>query len=219
VETRQGRRYKTHFELPGEGKLFIVSAPSGAGKTTLCRKLTSIVPRLKHSVSYTTRPRRKGEKNNVDYTFISEKKFKAMINRGEFVEWAVVHGNLYGTSLKRLRGLMKKGYDIILDIDVQGVLQVQRKMREAVYIFILPPSIQVLKKRLTFRMSDTAGEIEKRVKKAREEILSYRNYDFIVINDDLRKALKELESIVISKRLKANRFKSALLNKAIAGKL
>jgi hypothetical protein len=97
VETRQGRRYKTHFELPGEGKLFIVSAPSGAGKTTLCRKLTSIVPRLKHSVSYTTRPRRKGEKNNVDYTFISEKKFKAMINRGEFVEWAVVHGNLYGT--------------------------------------------------------------------------------------------------------------------------
>jgi guanylate kinase len=201
------------YKLPGKGELFIISAPSGAGKTTLCRKLTAVVPCLKHSISYTTRARRKGERNNVHYTFISEKKFKAMIHKGEFVEWAVVHGNLYGTSIQRLRGLMKRGYDIIFDIDTQGALQMKRKMGEAVYIFILPPSMHVLKKRLTSRMSDTAGEIERRVKRAREEILSYRNYDYIVINDDLRKALKELESIVIAKRLKVDRVKSALFDK------
>jgi guanylate kinase len=185
-----------------EGELFIVSAPSGTGKTTLCRKLSSIVPRLKHSVSYTTRLPRKGEINNVHYTFVSEKKFKTMINKGEFAEWAVVHGNLYGTSIKRLIELNRKGYDIILDIDTQGARQMKRRFKDAVYIFVLPPSMKVLEKRLKSRMSESVHEIRKRLEKAKEEILNYKNYDYVIINDRLKKAVKELESIVIARRLR-----------------
>jgi len=191
-----------------EGELFIVSAPSGTGKTTLCRKLSAIVPYLKHSVSYTTRLPRKGEINDIHYTFISEKKFKAMINSGEFTEWAVVHGNLYGTSIKRLIELNRRGYDVILDIDTQGARQMKRRFKDAVYIFILPPSIKVLEKRLKSRMSESAQEIRRRIEKAKEEILNYKNYDYVIINDELKKAVKELESIIIARRLRTKEGKN-----------
>jgi guanylate kinase len=200
-----GRKYKVTRKPLREGELFIVSAPSGAGKTTLCRKLSAIVPYLKHSVSYTTRPPRKGEIDNVHYTFISEKKFKAMISKGEFAEWAVVHGNLYGTSIKRLIELNKKGYDIILDIDTQGARQMKRRFKDAVYIFILPPSIKVLEKRLKSRMSEPAREIRKRLEKAKEEILNYKDYDYVIINDKLKRAVRKLESIIIARRLRTNK--------------
>jgi guanylate kinase len=201
------------LEFSRMGELFVVSAPSGAGKTTLCKRLVEIVPRLRHSVSYTTRPPRKGEINNIDYTFISEKRFKSMIKRGEFIEWAVVHGNLYGTSIKRLRGLIKKGYDIILDIDTQGALQMRQKVKEAVYIFILPPSMRILKERLASRTSDTVEQIRRRLERAREEIMSYNNYDYVIINDDFKKALRELESIVIARRVRADKVDSRLIKR------
>ncbi|MEK7309102.1 MAG: guanylate kinase [Nitrospirota bacterium] len=188
-----------------EGELYIISAPSGVGKTTLCQKLIKTVPRLEHSVSYTTRSPRKGEINNVHYTFISKNKFKAMINRGEFAEWAVVHGNLYGTSAKRLKEKIKKGYDIILDIDTQGAMQMRRRVQNASYIFVLPPSMKILKKRLHGRMSESSAEIKNRLKKSKDEIASYRNYDYIVVNDDFKKALRDLEFIVMSKRLMTNK--------------
>jgi guanylate kinase len=187
------------------GELYIVSAPSGAGKTTLCQKLSAVVPRLKHSVSYTTRSPRKGEINNVHYTFISKNEFKAMINKGAFAEWAVVHGNLYGTSARRLKETIKKGADIILDIDTQGAMQMRRSFQDAVYIFILPPSMKILEKRLRGRMSESSAEIKKRLKKAKDEIAGYRNYDYIVVNDDFKKALQDLEFIVMSKRLMTNK--------------
>ncbi len=194
-------------ELFGKGELFIISAPSGTGKTTLCQKLSAIVPRLKHSISYTTRPPRKGEINNVHYTFVSKKKFRAMINKGEFTEWAVVHGNLYGTSTKRLLEISKRGYDIILDIDTQGAMQMKRRFKNGIYIFILPPSMKILEKRLRARMSELTQEIKNRLEKAKEEIVNYKNYDYIVINDNLKKALRELESIVIARRLRTAKVK------------
>ncbi len=189
------------FPAPEKGKLFIVSAPSGAGKTTMCRKLSAVVPCLKHSVSCTTRAPRKGEVRNVHYTFISKEKFRTMIKKEEFAEWAVVHGNLYGTPAKRLIQITKKGYDIILDIDTQGAMQMRRRFKNAVYIFILPPSMKILEKRLRGRRSESTTEMKKRLERAKEEIVEYKNYDYIVVNDDFNKALRELESIIMSKRL------------------
>ncbi|MBI5050938.1 MAG: guanylate kinase [Nitrospirae bacterium] len=184
------------------GKLFIVSAPSGAGKTTLCKAITKIAPDIKYSVSYTTRPPRKGEINNVHYTFVSEKKFKAMIAIDEFAEWAVVYGNLYGTSMKRLKDMTKKRYDIILDIDTHGAMQMKRKFKGSVHIFVLPPSLQVLKQRITARMSESVKELKKRMDRVKEEMAGYKNYDYVIINDKLKKAIRELESIVIAERLR-----------------
>jgi len=184
------------------GTLFVVSAPSGAGKTTLCRQLLKKNPDLKLSVSYTTRQPRKGEKNNIDYTFISKPKFLKMIDKGEFAEWATVHGNLYGTSIKRLKELNRAGYDIILDIDIRGAMQLKNKYENAVYIFILPPSVEVLKERLLKRDTDTKDVIAGRLDNAKGEISYYKNYDYIVVNDRLDKAYRELESIIISSRLR-----------------
>lgn len=182
------------------GKLFIVSAPSGAGKTTLCHALSRILKNIKHSVSYTTRSPRRGEINNVHYTFVTKNKFKEMIRKGVFAEWAVVHCNLYGTSVKRLQSLIKAGYDIILDIDTHGAHQMRRKFRDAVYIFILPPSFKALKDRLKGRMSEPDEEIRKRLKRAKEEIASHKDYDYVIINDKFSKALRALESIVIAEK-------------------
>ena len=179
-----------HSEFKKEGELFIVSAPSGAGKTTLCERVCTAIPGIKLSVSYTTRPRRKGEVNNIHYTFVDENKFKSMIKKGEFVEWAVVHGNLYGTSRRRLQELTQKGYDIILDIDVRGAQQIRRRIKKAVYIFILPPSMKILEKRLKARMSDSAEVIKKRLEKAEEEILHFVHYDYVIINDKLERAVR-----------------------------
>ncbi len=213
------RRSEAAKKNSGKGDIFIVSAPSGAGKTTLCQKLCVTVPFLRHSVSYTTRTRRQGEINNVHYTFVSKKKFKNMINRGKFAEWAVVHGNLYGTSTKRLEEVNKKGYDIILDIDTQGAMQLKRKLKNAVYIFILPPSLKTLEKRLRGRMSELSEEIKNRLMRAKEEIARYKDYDYIVINDDLKKALRELESIVIARSLRTAKIDSRLIKKLKADSL
>ena len=189
----------------------MVSGPSGAGKTTLYRKAASSLPNLKHSVSYTTRRPRPGEVNDRDYTFINRDEFKGMIDRAEFAEWAEIHGKLYGTSKKRLEETMDSGIDAILDIDVQGAEQLKKKYQGGVYIFVLPPSLEVLEERLQKRMVNSKEEIEKRLKVAAKEIKRYREYDYVIVNNILEDALKELSAIIISKRVSTERVDPQLI--------
>ena len=198
-----------------KGSLFIVSAPSGAGKTTLCRELCKSMPKLKHSVSYTTRPRRKGERDGVHYYFVDRAEFRKMIEKGEFAEWAVVYGNFYGTSIRKIEELKNRGYDIILDIDIHGAMQMKQKYKDAVYVFILPPSVKVLQKRLRDRMSDSADTIKERLAEARDEMRNYRNYDYVIVNDDIESALLEIESIIRASRARTEKIDHALIGKLL----
>lgn len=197
--------------MKNKGILFVVSGPSGAGKTTLYRKAASSLPNLKHSVSYTTRRPRPGEVNDRDYTFINRDEFKGMIDRAEFAEWAEIHGKLYGTSKKRLEETMDSGIDAILDIDVQGAEQLKKKYQGGVYIFVLPPSLDALGERLQKRMVNSKEEIEKRLKVAAKEIKRYREYDYVIVNNILEDALKELSAIIISKRVSTERVDPQLI--------
>lgn len=187
------------------GLIFVVSAPSGAGKTTLCQEVTKIVPNLQHSISYTTREPRPGEAHGRDYFFVSHEEFRKMIENNEFLEWAEVHGHLYGTSRELLMNLTNRGIDVILDIDSQGAMQLKKKEVDGVFIYILPPSFEVLKARLMERKSESPEEIKKRLKKAREEIWSYREYYYLIVNEDFKKAQKELEAIILAERIKMKR--------------
>ena len=188
-----------------KGSLFIVSAPSGAGKTTLCNQLLKEFPGVRHSVSYTTRPPRRGEVNDRDYTFVDEEEFRKPMEEGEFVEWAKVHGNLYGTSRRRLDGIRNEGVDVILDIDVQGARHLRATYGNGVYIFILPPSIETLRRRLDDRMSNSPEEIDGRMRRAVEEIAEYKNYDYVIVNDIFEEALAELKAVVIAERARSNK--------------
>lgn len=187
------------------GILFIISAPSGTGKTTLCKQLTANIPGLWHSISYTTRSPRAGEEHGREYFFTDEPTFQSMIDRHEFVEWARVYGHLYGTPRKTLADKIDQGIDVLLEIDVQGALQVKKKFDDAVSIFILPPSMTVLRQRLQSRASDTTEEIQRRLQKVKEEVWSYREYGYIVRNDDLTRSLRDLENIFLGERLKTKR--------------
>ena len=187
------------------GILFIISAPSGTGKTTLCKQLTANLPGLWHSISYTTRQPRPGEEHGREYYFIEEPTFQEMIARNEFVEWAHVYGHLYGTPRKSLTEKIDQGVDVLLEIDVQGAMQVKKRFEDAVAIFILPPSMSVLRARLQSRASDTAEEIQRRLNRVKEEVWSYRDYAYIVRNEDLDRSLRDLESIFWSERLKTKR--------------
>ena len=182
--------------------LFIISAPSGAGKTTLCKKIVHTVDNLKQSVSFTTRQPRKGEVDDVDYTFINRQKFMKMVERGDFIEWAEVHSNFYGTSRRRLQKIMDSGYDVLLDIDTQGAKQIRDARDEAVFVFILPPSMKVLRERLEKRKSNTREDIERRLRRAVDEIRDYRMYDYVIVNDVLRNSLKRLETVIAAERLR-----------------
>lgn len=187
------------------GILFIISAPSGTGKTTLCKQLTASVPGLWHSISYTTRTPRPGEEHGREYFFIEETKFQEMIDRHEFVEWARVYGHLYGTPRKSLADKIEQGIDVLLEIDVQGALQVKKKFDDAVLVFILPPSMNVLRTRLQTRASDAPEEIQRRLHKVKEEVWNYREYTYIVRNDDLARSLRDLENVFLAERLKTKR--------------
>lgn len=187
------------------GLLFVVSAPSGAGKTTLCKELISIVSGLRPSISYTTRKPRPGEVHGQDYFFVAEQTFQDMVERNEFAEWASVYGHLYGTPRSALIEMMDKGIDVLLEIDTQGAMQIKRKFEDAVFIYIMPPSIEALRARLLQRGGDSTEEIERRLQKAREELWRYREYYYIVRNDDMKQAIKELEAIVIAERIKTKR--------------
>ena len=187
------------------GILFIISAPSGTGKTTLCKQLTAEVPGLWHSVSCTTRKPRPGEEHGREYFFIEEQTFQEMIERHEFVEWARVYGHLYGTPWKAVTDKLDQGIDVLLEIDVQGALQVKKKFEDAVSVFILPPSMNVLRTRLQSRGSDSQEEIQRRLHKVKEEVWHYREYAYIVRNDDLTRSLRDLANIFLAERLKTKR--------------
>jgi guanylate kinase len=187
------------------GLLFVVSAPSGTGKTTLCKELLALVPGLRHSVSCTTRQPRPGELDGREYWFMDESRFQQMIQRNEFAEWARVYGHLYGTPRQALLEMMEKGTDVLVEIDIQGARQIKKKFDDAVHIYVLPPSIEALRARLLQRGGDSGEEIERRIQKAREELWSYREYYYIVKNEDMKQALKQLESIVVAERTKTKR--------------
>ena len=183
-----------------EGLVFVVSAPSGAGKTTLCKAITDSLGNLRHSISYTTRRARPGEKDGRDYFFVPEEKFRGMVRAGDFAEWAEVHSHLYGTSRQALDDLVANGIDVILDIDTQGAQQIKKTYKKAMFLFILPPSLAILEERLHNRRSDDPEEIKKRMQRAREEIREYAMYDYIIVNRDFDRALGELRSIIIAER-------------------
>lgn len=188
-----------------KGSLFIVSAPSGAGKTTMCKQIIMTVDNIRPSVSFTTREPRAGEIQNEDYCFVGEAEFMAMIDRGDFVEWARVHGNLYGTSRRKLEELINAGYDVLLDIDTQGARQIRKFFTNAVYIFILPPSMKELKRRLEGRMSNSLEDMNRRLQRAVDEIKEYKIYDYVIVNDILDDSLKRLEAIIVAERLRSSK--------------
>ncbi len=183
-----------------QGLLFVVSAPSGAGKTSLCKAITDSLENLTHSISYATRKPRPGEIDGRDYYFVSSERFQEMIDANDFAEWAEVHSNLYGTSRRVLDEMIVKGIDVILDIDTQGAKQIKEKYSAAVFIFIMPPSLDILEERLRNRKSDHEEEIKKRMRRAREEIKDFKMYDYIIVNREFDRALTEIRSIVIAER-------------------
>jgi len=187
------------------GTLFVVSAPSGAGKTTLCREIRLRLPDLAYSVSVTTRPPRPGEIDGADFRFVGAPEFRAMLARGEFAEWATVHGNLYGTRARALEEALGGGRDVLLDIDTQGAAQLRARYPDAVLIFILAPSVKELEQRLRERRSDMDADIERRLVRAREEIALWRQYDYLIVNRDVKEAMEQLESIILAERCRVAR--------------
>lgn len=183
-----------------KGLIFVVSAPSGAGKTSLCKRVVDLFTDLRHSISYTTRAPRGSERDGVDYNFVSEGRFLEMVENDEFVEWAFVHGNRYGTAEDSLRRCEEEGIDVILDIDVQGAAQIRKKLKRGVYIFVLPPSPEDLEKRLKGRGTDGDEVIRERLSNAREEVSQISNYDYIIINDLFDDAAERLKSVIVAER-------------------
>jgi guanylate kinase len=182
------------------GILFVISSPSGGGKGTLIRRLLQTVPGVGYSVSWTTRAPRPGEVDGVNYRFVSEEDFTKMRQANGFLEWAVVHGNLYGTARAAVKKEMANGRDIVLEIDVQGARAVRKAMRSVVSVFILPPSFEVLRERLTARMTERPEELELRLANARGEVEQYRYFDYLVLNDEVERAAEELASVVRAER-------------------
>jgi len=178
------------------GKLWVVSAPSGAGKTSLVRELVRQEPALCFSISYTTRPPREGEVDGKDYVFVDESRFCQMIEAGEFLEHAQVFGNRYGTARGQVEQELADGHDVLLEIDWQGAEQVRRMMPEGKSIFVLPPSRDELERRLRGRGTDSDAVIERRLQEAHAELLQWKHFDYAVINDDFEIALAEMQSIV-----------------------
>ena len=186
--------------MSNRGSLVVISAPSGSGKTSLADLLLKEVDRMKFSVSHTTRTRRRGEEHGVEYFFVTVDEFEQMVAAGEFLEYAHVYGNYYGTSSTFVEKELARGQDVLLDIDIQGALKVKKLIPEAMMIFVLPPSFQVLKERLVGRGLDDEAVIEKRLKVAKDEIKYYVSYDFVIINSEIRQCLQDLKSIVLAAR-------------------
>jgi guanylate kinase len=199
-----------------QGILFVISSPSGGGKGTLIRRILTRLPRLGYSVSWTTRSPRQGEMNGRDYHFVSREDFIAARERGEFLEWAVVHGNFYGTSLKVVERELAAGRDIVLEIDVQGAESVRRTGLESVSVFILPPSFEILRRRLTGRQSENAAALALRLQNSRAEVEHYREFDYVILNDDVERAATQLAAIVYAERARRER-QEQLVERVLAG--
>ena len=187
------------------GALFIVSSPSGGGKTSLVRALLEAEPELRLSVSYTTRPARPGEVDGRDYHFVTPAEFKRMLEAGEFLESAEIYGNHYGTSQKWIEHERESGHDVLLEIDWQGAQQVRRLLRPVVSIFVLPPSLEVLESRLKGRGQDNADVVRKRLAAARDEIGHMSEYDYVIINEDFNRAALDLRSVIRAAGLRTAR--------------
>ncbi len=189
------------FTRNTHGILFVVSAPSGGGKTSLCKEVIRRLPNFEHGISYTTRKRRLNEVDGRDYHFVSEARFMQMVEADEFVEYAHVHGNYYGTSITSIADTLSRGKFLLIDIDVQGAKQIEERYGdEGVFIFILPPNFKSLRERLKDRQTDSDDEIERRLKKAREEVQHYEDYDYVIINDEFHEAVRELEAIILAEQ-------------------
>ena len=194
---------------PSAGLLFVVSAPSATGKTTVVEQLVQVLPGLRMSRSYTSRPARPGEEDGLDYNFITRTAFEAMIARDAFLEWADVFGNYYGTGREETHSRLAAGEDLVLVIDVQGARQVRERMPETVGIFMLPPSFEVLEQRLRKRSKDPEPEMLRRLEAARREVDAVSSYDYVVVNDLLERCVGELAGIVVAERAKLARRRAA----------
>ena len=193
-----------------KGNLIIISSPSGGGKGTLIKEVLKIVPNVGYSVSFTTREMREGEENGRDYFFVSRAEFSGLIEKSEFIEFAEVHGNLYGTSVNEVQKEIGKGNDVILEIDVQGAESVRRKMPEAVSVFILPPSFEVLRHRLTSRATETQENLSLRLRNSINEVREFERFDYIVVNDEVARATEDLKIVILAERLKRIRQTEAI---------
>ena len=194
---------------PSRGLLFIVSAPSGAGKTTLVERLVEETPHLRMSRSYTSRAARQGEAHGVDYNFVERHHFERMIAAAEFLEWAEVFGNLYGTCAADTERMLAAGDDVVLVIDVQGTRKVRSLGLVATTVFVMPPSAQVLEQRLRGRSKDSDADIQRRLLVARQEVASFAEYDYIVVNDHIDAAVERLQHVVLAERSRLNRMGGA----------
>ena len=184
------------FARQKSGRIYVISGPSGVGKTAVCQAVVRRIPNLVYSISCTTRPKRPQEEDCRDYFFVSRQEFQSMIEQGKFLEWAKVHGNLYGTSLEKIRREISTGNSVILDIDVQGGEQINKKEDQCTLVFLLPPSMEVLYNRLVKRKTDSSEEISNRIKMAYREIEHYRQYDYIIVNDRFEVLVDQLEGII-----------------------
>lgn len=197
-----------------KGNLFIITSPSGGGKGTLIREVLRTVPHVGYSVSFTTRAARVSEEHGKHYYFVSRSEFEKKIAEGEFLEWANVHGNLYGTSRAQVASELNLGRDIILEIDVQGAKIVKNLQPEAVGVFILPPSFEVLRERLTARQTETAEALQTRLQNSKEEVSHWNEFDYVIINDELTRASADLRAVFLAERIKQGR-QSANIEKII----
>jgi guanylate kinase len=191
--------------LPKKGKLFVITAPSGTGKTTIIDIIRKKVEGIGYSVSHTTRPPRRGEVNGVHYCFVAREDFEKMIEAREFVEWAIVYDHLYGTPVSSVDSTLSSGRDLLLDLDIQGAQEIRKQFPEATLIFILPPSLEILHERLKRRSAQDDTNIGLRMEKAVEQIKKCRDYDFLIVNDDLKKAAREVEAIIVAERARTER--------------
>ncbi len=198
------------FSLPKPPLLLVISAPSGAGKSTICRQLLKKNPDLVFSVSTTTRPPRTHEEEGVDYHFVGEEKFENMIESDDFLEWARVHDEYYGTSRSAVLDELERDNDVMLDIDVQGGDQIRGLYPAAVMIFIVPPNMSELERRLRARATESEEEIKRRLTNARDELQAIHNYDYVVVNDTVEEAVDEIESIRCAEKLRLHRIKEGL---------
>jgi len=194
----------------GGGLLLVVSAPSGAGKTSICRDMMKMFPEIVYSVSYTTRPPRPGEVDGRDYRFISDTDFRAGIARGDFIEWNEVYGSLYGTSGSDIRELLGKNKDIILDLDTKGAINLKKLFPEGIYIFISPPSLEELKKRLRKRGSETSKDLKIRMDNALEEMKEAFWYDYLIFNEKLPVAVEQFKSVYLAEKCRRERLENKL---------
>jgi len=200
------------MERKEKGIYIAVSAPSGAGKTSICKRLMKMFPEVRYSVSYTTRPPRQGEQSGREYVFISDEDFREKIKKGGFVEWAENYGHLYGTSRETMDAFLKQGYDLLFDVDPRGAKALKESYPDGIFVFVLPPSLEVLKKRLKGRGSEPEEALKKRLEKVRDEIKEIFWYDYVVFNERIDEAVDRLRSIYLAEKSRRARLTNRIKN-------